>query len=116
MTRRSATLGIIWRMIGPIWERHMSSPRHILCIFLVLAGTALVEMPCRAGGKPGESAKTDALKEESKRRVYVLHSGVHTILSDPRKNIAAEKLKAGLEKRGVSAKDIVVLDNPYPTA
>jgi len=94
----------------------MSSWRNILCLFLVLAGTAFVETPCRAGGTPVEPAKTAALKEESKRRVYILHSGVHTILADPRKNIAAERLKEGLEKRGVSAKDIVVLDNPYPTA
>jgi len=93
----------------------MSRPRNILCFFLVLAGAAFVEAP-GLGDKPAGPAKTLAVKEENKRRVYVLHSGVHTILSDPRKNIAAEKLKAGLEKRGVSAKDIVVLDNPYPTA
>ncbi|MBM4072601.1 MAG: hypothetical protein FJ271_27290 [Planctomycetes bacterium] len=53
---------------------------------------------------------------KSKRRVYVLHSGVHTILADPWKNVAADTLKAGLVARGVTARDIVVLDNPYPTA
>jgi hypothetical protein len=68
------------------------------------------------GDKPSTPATTEAAKEESKRRVYVLHSGVHTILADPRKNIAAERIRDGLVKRGVSTKDIVVLDNPYPTA
>lgn len=52
----------------------------------------------------------------AKRRVYVLHSGVHTILSDPWKNIAADSIKDGLMKRGVAARDIIALDNPYPTA
>jgi hypothetical protein len=53
---------------------------------------------------------------EPKRRVYVMHSGVHTILANPQKNIAADTLREGLLKRGVPAKDIVVLENPYPTA
>jgi len=58
----------------------------------------------------------NAEDEKPERRVFVLHSGVHTILSDPIKNIAAEKLKAGLLKRSVAEKDLVVLDNPFPSA
>lgn len=50
------------------------------------------------------------------RRVYVLHSGMHTILSDPWKNIAADTLRIELLRRGVRDSDIIVLDNPYPTA
>jgi hypothetical protein len=50
------------------------------------------------------------------RRVYVLHSGVHTISSASGKNLAAHSLKDGLCKRGIAPRDIVVLDNPYPTA
>jgi hypothetical protein len=93
----------------------MAMFRTILIPFLVSAGGFFVQTPCLGDKTPGP-AKTKAAKEEPKRRVYVLHSGVHTILSDPRKNIAAEKLRDGLVKRGISAKDIVVLDNPYPTA
>jgi hypothetical protein len=50
------------------------------------------------------------------RRVYVLHSGIHTILSNPEKNIAAITLREGLLKRGVEDDNIVVLDNPFPKA
>ena len=53
---------------------------------------------------------------KARRRVYLLHSGLHTILSDPAKNIAAETLKDGLRKRGVAEKDLIVLDNPFPYA
>jgi hypothetical protein len=54
--------------------------------------------------------------KKDRRRVYVMHSGVHTILANRNKNIAASSLKEGLLQRGVAAKDIVVLENPYPTA
>ena len=52
----------------------------------------------------------------AKRRVFVLHSGIHTILSHPSKNIAADQLERGLIQRGVAERDIVVLDNPFPAA
>lgn len=52
----------------------------------------------------------------NKRRVYVLHSGLHTILSDAWKNLAAEKLQDGLYQRGVAKNDLIVLENPFPTA
>jgi hypothetical protein len=52
----------------------------------------------------------------AKRRVYVLHSGLHTIFAHREKNIAAISIREGLLKRGVADDDIVVLDNPYPTA
>src|SRR6266849_3479115 len=89
--------------------------RRITTVVLFVFANEMVEARC-LGDKPAGPAKAVVVKEEAKRRVYVLHSGVHTILADPRKNIAAEKLREGLQKRGVAAKDIVVLDNPYPTA
>jgi pimeloyl-ACP methyl ester carboxylesterase len=48
--------------------------------------------------------------------VYVLHSGLHSILSDPAKNVFADALKEALVQRGVSARDVIVLENPFPTA
>src|SRR5579864_4973963 len=89
--------------------------RIIALVILAIISSAFASDRC-LGDSPSRGAKTVANKEVTKRRVYVLHSGVHTILADPRKNIAAEKLREGLEKRGVPARDIVVLDNPYPTA
>lgn len=79
----------------------------VLAVFLFLEGSSR-----------GDQPRTEADKSPSivRRRVYVLHSGVHTILADPWKNIAADTLADGLLKRGVDARDIVVLDNPYPTA
>lgn len=50
------------------------------------------------------------------RRVYVLHSGMHTILSDAWKNIFADTMRIELLRRGVPDHDIIVMDNPYPTA
>jgi len=41
---------------------------------------------------------------------------MHTILSDRWKNIAADTLRIELLRRGVDDKDIIALDNPYPTA
>src|SRR5438128_9033679 len=61
-------------------------------------------------------AKTGAPEPAAKRRVYVLHSGVHTILANPDKNIAAIQIGLGLMKRGVSARDVVWLENPFPHA
>lgn len=78
------------------------SPVNILVGILALG--------CIFGGTNVHGA--DALP----RRVYVLHSGMHTILSDPWKNIFADTLRIELLRRGVADKDIVVLDNPYPTA
>src|SRR5262245_17585428 len=50
------------------------------------------------------------------RRVFVLHSGIHTILASPSVNISAERLAEGLKRRGVKAEDVVVLSNPFPKA
>ncbi len=90
---------------------------------IVFAGLALWAIPVSAA-QPGNDVAVKGSKAPSaaegagkgKRRVYVLHSGVHTILADPWKNVAADALKSGLMARGVAARDIVVLDNPYPTA
>ena len=54
--------------------------------------------------------------ERSPRRVYVLHSGLHTIFSHPWPNLIADSLRTSLLLAGVPEQNIVVLDNPYPTA
>lgn len=76
---------------------------------LLLTGTLLI--PVRADDSPAKSEV-----KASRRKVYVLHSGIHTILSNPEKNIAAISLREGLLQRGVADKDIIVLSNPFPTA
>jgi hypothetical protein len=53
---------------------------------------------------------------KSKRRVYVLHSGVHTISSAADGSDFCTVMRAALLRRGISIKDIVILDNPYPRA
>lgn len=55
-------------------------------------------------------------QEASPRRVFVVHAGLHTILSDTWPNLAADNIAAILQKRGIAAKDVVVLDNPFPVA
>lgn len=55
-------------------------------------------------------------KGAPRRRVFVLHSGLHTIMSHPHKNLAAEQLRQGLHERGVAEDDLIVLENPFPTA
>ena len=74
----------------------MSIPRTILFALALIGIGFVLTSPCQAD-KTAEPAKPVALKEESKRRVYVLHSGVHTILSESHKNIAAERIREGLE-------------------
>lgn len=54
-------------------------------------------------------------EQQPSRRVFVLHSGVH-VAFNPSKNRAAETLRIKLLERGVPDRDIVVLDNPFPTA
>src|SRR5438105_2449669 len=88
--------------------------------FLAFTALALVLGPWARADDSKEPTKTTAGKggkaEKPPRRVYVLHSGLHTILSDPVKNIAALTLKEGLHKRGVALSDLVVLENPFPDA
>ena len=76
--------------------------RRLTFMLLILGGML---SPVRADDPPA-----------AKRRVYVLHSGIHTILANPEKNIAALSLREGLLERGISEKNIVVLENPFPTA
>jgi hypothetical protein len=52
----------------------------------------------------------------AKRRVFVLHSGMHIILAPKDKNHAARTMKELLSQRGISEQDLVALDCPYPTA
>jgi hypothetical protein len=66
----------------------------------------------------GTCAFTEAQSKTpaSKRRVFVLHSGMHIILAPKDKNLAARTMKELLSKRGISERDLVALDCPYPTA
>src|SRR5262249_15777832 len=73
------------------------------------------EAPAKAGPALEAPAKPGP-RQPLKRRIYVLHSGVHTILAHPNKNIFVENIRDMLTKRGLPEKDIVLLDNPYPTA
>ena len=57
-----------------------------------------------------------AFAQPAKRRVYVLHSGMHIILAPNEKNQAARVLREELLKRGVADADLVALDSPFPMA
>ncbi|MBY0402401.1 MAG: alpha/beta hydrolase [Cyanobacteria bacterium] len=62
------------------------------------------------GNTPAPVAKVADRKAEPKpRQIYVLHSGMR----DPG-NFAAESIKAGLIKRGVPEKDIILMPAIYP--
>jgi hypothetical protein len=53
---------------------------------------------------------------QAKRRVFVLHSGMHIILAPLDKNHAARTMKELLRKRGIAGRDLVALESPFPTA
>ncbi|MBI1831800.1 MAG: hypothetical protein HYR84_10155 [Planctomycetes bacterium] len=53
---------------------------------------------------------------QTKRRVFVLHSGMHVVLAPKDKDHAARTLKEILQNRGIAARDLVALDSPFPTA
>ncbi len=53
---------------------------------------------------------------QEKRRVYVLHSGMHVILAPADKNHAARTMKAQFAKRGIAERDLVYMESPFPTA
>jgi len=59
---------------------------------------------------------TSSADAQTKRRVFVLHSGMHVILAPKDKDHAARTLKEILKKRGIAARDLVHLDSPFPTA
>src|SRR5262245_48395044 len=91
---------------------------------LALSGMAAAWGDERPRAKPAENAADAPAKcgptkggptKRAARRVYVLHSGVHTILAHPNKNVFAETMRDMLKKRGIAEQDIVVLENPYPT-
>jgi pimeloyl-ACP methyl ester carboxylesterase len=91
----------------------------LVCLFAGWSSRGQDQAAPAANSKQEATAAPSAANlpaNNDRRRVYVMHSGVHTILANSNKNIAAASLKEGLLKRGVAAKDIVVLDNPYPTA
>src|SRR6516162_6699940 len=66
----------------------------------------------------GTCAFTEAQSKTpaAERRVFVLHSGMHIILAPKDKNLAARIMKELLSQRGISERDLVALDCPYPTA
>jgi pimeloyl-ACP methyl ester carboxylesterase len=53
---------------------------------------------------------------QTKRRVFVLHSGMHIILAHPDPNSAGLSLKKQLVGRGINNRDIILLDSPFPRA
>ena len=53
---------------------------------------------------------------QTKRRVYVLHSGMHVIIAPKDKDHAARTLKEVLADRGIAKRDLVAIDSPFPTA
>ncbi len=61
-------------------------------------------------------ACTPLASAQDKRRVFVLHSGMHVILAPKDKDHAARTMKELLTKRGIPARDLVALDSPFPTA
>jgi hypothetical protein len=91
----------------------------VLCLAVCATATgqerSVPALPAKLAKGAGAATENVPAKKD-RRRVYVMHSGVHTILANPDKNIAASSLKEGLLQRGVAARDIVVLENPYPTA
>jgi hypothetical protein len=62
------------------------------------------------------AANLHAQTPEPKRRVFVVHSGMHIILAPADKNHAARTLKEMLPARGIADRDVVALECPYPTA
>ena len=89
-------------------------------------GEATQSTPTIAGGRLIFRTDTHlmalrAIKQKAeapakKRRVFVLHAGMHVILAPDDKNHAPRKLKATLIERGIDARDIVALESPFPTA
>jgi pimeloyl-ACP methyl ester carboxylesterase len=67
-------------------------------------------------GTASEAGREPAPDVLAPRRVYVLHSGVHVILSKAGKNGAAERLRQQLLRRGIAERDVIVLENPFPAA
>jgi hypothetical protein len=63
-----------------------------------------------------QSAQAQMEVAREKRRVYVLHSGMHIVLAPRDKDFAARTMKQLLQERGIPKRDIVALDSPFPTA
>ncbi|MSQ93998.1 MAG: hypothetical protein EXR98_05510 [Gemmataceae bacterium] len=72
--------------------------RHLIIGWLILVASA-----------PFADAQT-------KRRVFVLHSGMHIILAPLDKDHASRTLKANLAERGVAERDLVAIANPFAMA
>lgn len=64
----------------------------------------------------GSSSALAQDKVPAKRRVFVLHAGMHIIFAPADKNHAPRKMKETLKKRGIPESDIIALDSPFPTA
>jgi pimeloyl-ACP methyl ester carboxylesterase len=108
--------------------KDLTMPKLWQLLFLLLFLTAVprcaasaaadsVQADTKAASKSGPVNGTEpGTAKPAKRRIYVLHSGLHTLFANPNKNIAAEMLREGLLERGIDDRDIVVMDNPFPTA
>jgi hypothetical protein len=92
------------------------SRTKLLLIAVVLAGSGRSASLGADAQKSSHLPANGSASAPSPRRVYILHSGLNTILSERGKNSAAERLKEGLSKRGIAERDLVVLDNPFPSA
>jgi hypothetical protein len=73
------------------------------CIALCLAWSLLASI-------------AQAQETAAKRRVYVLHSGMHIIFAQTDKNYAARTMKKVLMDRGIPERDLIQMESPFPTA
>ncbi len=53
---------------------------------------------------------------QAKRRVFVLHSGMHIILAPMDRDESSKALKRWLSARGIAERDFVMIANPFPAA
>lgn len=79
--------------------------RIAIALLLISANVACADPPAANANAP-----------IAKRRVFVLHSGLHTVLSDPHPNFATENIRDVLIEDGIKARDIVLIRNPFPLA
>lgn len=86
--------------------------RGVTFVLVVVVGCGLLAttVPVRGPDPAGRRAGREP------RRVYLLHSGVHAVVSRDGPNGAAERLRQGLARRGIPERDLVVLDSPFPAA
>ena len=77
--------------------------RYFTIVLLLLAGAT-------------QSARAQTETAPAKRRVFVLHSGMHIILAQSEKNHAARTMKKMLSERGIPERDLIQMESPFPMA